>query len=72
MKRIRAIIKPFRFLSMQMAIGLVCWMTYRAANHDLGAAATLFIVMQVGAVVGSLWATRLRREMTGGTSRVLN
>lgn len=60
------------FIAVQLAIGLVCWMTYRAAAPDLGPAATVFIVMQVSAVVGSIWANRLRRTMTSGASRVLN
>jgi hypothetical protein len=62
--------------ALQLAIGLVCWMTYRAAAPDLGPAATVFIVMQVGAVAGSIWANRLRRRIAHPSppslSRVLN
>ena len=53
------------FLAVQLAVG-------RAAAPDLGPAATVFIVMQVSAVIGSIWANRLRRKMTCGCSRVLN
>ena len=60
------------FAAVQLAIGLVCWMTYRTAAHDLGSVAVVFIVMQTSAVIGSLWANRLRRKVTCGASRVLN
>jgi hypothetical protein len=60
------------FWAVQLAIALVCWMTYRTAGGDLGPAATVFIVMQVSAVIGSMWASRLRRKMTAGPSRGLN
>jgi hypothetical protein len=60
------------FLAVQIAIGLVCWLTYETTAHDLGSAAIVFIVMQVSAVIGSLWANRLRRKMTCNASGVLN
>jgi hypothetical protein len=60
------------FLAVQIAIALVCWLTYRMASHDLGSAAIVFIVMQVSAVIGSLWANRLRRKMTCNASGALN
>jgi len=64
------------FVAVQVAIGLVCWMTYRAAAPDLGPAATAFIVMQVGAVAGTIWANRVRKRIASPSppslSRVLN
>ncbi len=60
------------FIAVQLAIGLVCWMIYRAAAPDPGPAATAFMVMQVGAVAGSIWVKRLRRRLTSGDSRFLN
>jgi hypothetical protein len=59
-------------LPAQLAIGLICWLTYRAAAPDLGPVATVFIVMQVSAVIASMWANRLRRRMTSVTSRLIN
>ena len=47
-------------------------MFYRAAAPDPGPAATAFMVMQVGAVAGSLWVNRLRGGLTSGDSRFLN
>jgi hypothetical protein len=60
------------FLPVQLAIGLICCLTYRAAAPDLGPAATVFIVMQVSAVIGAMWANRLQRRMTSVTSRLIN
>ena len=59
-------------IGAQLAIGLICWMIYRAAAPDPGLAATAFMVMQVGAVVGSIRLKRLRRRLTLGDSRFLN
>jgi hypothetical protein len=55
-----------------LAIGLVCWIAYQAAAPDLVPAATVFIIMQVSALVGSMWANRLRRTPTPSGSSVLN
>jgi hypothetical protein len=60
------------FLAVQLAIGLICWMTYRAAAPNLGPSVVMFVVMQVSAVIGSMWANRLRRKTMVGVSRVLN
>jgi hypothetical protein len=60
------------FLAAQLAIGLVCWIAYQAAAPDLVPAATVFIIMQVSALVGSMWANRLRRTPTPSGSSVLN
>ena len=60
------------FFPAQLVIGLICWLTYRAAAPDLGPVATVFIVMQVSAVIGAMWANRLRRRMTSVTSRLIN
>jgi hypothetical protein len=60
------------FLAAQLAIGFLCWIAYQAAAPDLGPAATVFIIMQVSALVGSMWANRLRRTLTSSGSSVLN
>ena len=60
------------FLPVQLAIGLICCLTYRAAAPDLSPAATVFIVVQVSAVIASMWANRLRKRMTSVTSRLIN
>jgi len=60
------------FFPAQLAIGLICWLTYRAAAPDLGPVATVFIVTQVSAVIASMWANRVRRRMTSVTSRLIN
>jgi hypothetical protein len=60
------------FFPAQLAIGLICWLTYTAAAPDLGPVATVFIVMQVSAVIASMWANRVRRRMTSVTSRLIN
>jgi hypothetical protein len=60
------------FIALELAIGFVCCMVYRAAAPDLAPAATAFIVMQVGAVAGSIWANRLRKKVTCSVSRLFN
>ena len=60
------------FIVLQLTAALVSWLIYRAAAHDLGPAGTAFVLMQVCAVVGSLWANRLRRKMTPGVARLFN
>ena len=60
------------FFAVQLAIAAVCWMTYRAAGSDFVPVGTVFIVMQVSAVIGSMWASRLHTKMTAAGSRVVN
>ena len=60
------------FLAAQLAIGLVCWIAYQAAAPDLVPAATVFVIMQVSALVGSMWAYRLRRTLISSRPSVLN
>jgi small-conductance mechanosensitive channel len=60
------------FLAAQLAIGLVCWIAYQAAAPDLVPAATVFVIMQVSALVGSMWANRLRRTLISSRPSVLN
>ena len=57
---------------VQLAIALICWLIYRAAAPDPGPAATVFIVLQVSAVIASMWTNRLRRRARSVTSRLLN
>jgi hypothetical protein len=59
-------------IALQLATAFVCWMVYRAAAPDLAPVATAFIVMQVGAVAGSIWANRLRKRVTCSVSRLFN
>jgi hypothetical protein len=59
-------------LAAQLAIGLLCWLAYQAAAPDLVPAATAFIIMQVSALVGSMWANRLQKAPTSSGSSALN
>ena len=47
-------------LITQVVIAIVTWIAY-LGQRQWFTAALLFLVMQVGAVVGAAWALRLRR-----------
>ena len=60
------------FIPVQLFIGAVCWMVYRATNHQLPPTTLFLIVMQVGAVMGAMWANRLQKKTTRSTSCLPN
>jgi hypothetical protein len=53
------------FWFMQVLICLVTCGIYLTMNHLVVAAALFFVVMQVSAVVGAMWASRLKRKLEG-------
>jgi hypothetical protein len=60
------------FVSVQLFAGAICWMVYRATNHQLPPTAVFFISMQVGAVLGAMWANRLRKKVARSMSCLPN
>jgi hypothetical protein len=49
------------FVRMQLVIAIVTVATYLGMGHMLARSAVFFLMMQVGAVVGAVWAVRLKR-----------
>ena len=51
-----------RFWGMQTFIAFVVVAVYFAMGHRVVPAATFFVTMQIGALVGAAWADRLKRK----------
>ena len=48
------------FTGIQAVIWIVSTVIYFSLGHSLSRAATFFVVMQLSAVIGALWAARLK------------
>ena len=55
------------FSRTQVVIAAVTIGTYWYMGHGAARSATFFLVMQIGAVVGAMWGTRLKRKVDGQT-----
>jgi hypothetical protein len=55
------------FLFIQVLIALITVGVYLNARHLVLVAALFFVAMQVSAVFGAMWATRLKRKLEGPT-----
>jgi uncharacterized membrane protein YfcA len=53
------------FSKTQVVIAAVTIGTYWYLGQAAARSATFFIVMQIGAVVGAMWGTRLKRKVDG-------
>lgn len=53
--------KTFKSVQAAIAIATIC--IYFGLHRMAFVTATFFLVMQAGALVGALWAKRLRRKM---------
>ena len=53
------------FSRTQVVIAAATIATYFYLGHVATRSAAFFIVMQIGAVVGAMWGTRLRRKVDG-------
>jgi len=51
------------FLRIQSVILIVSCAAFFAADHRLVAAGAFFLVMQIGAVLGAVWAVRLKHRV---------
>ena len=51
------------FVGTQMVIALLTIAVVARTHRSWLAAAAVFLVMQLGALAGALWASRLRRRM---------
>jgi hypothetical protein len=51
------------FLGIQVLSGGATAWVYFGLTHNWASAAWIFLVMQVGGVLGAAWATRLRRKI---------
>lgn len=51
------------FAGVQLVIGLVTLWAFYTCGKNATAAAAFFVVMQVGAVLGAAWASRLRKKL---------
>jgi hypothetical protein len=51
------------FLRMQIMIAVVTVMIYMKLGHSVVIAAGFLLAMQLGAVVGAMWGTRLKRKI---------
>jgi hypothetical protein len=51
------------FLFIQLLILMVTAAVFQSAQHRLAVAAFFFLFMQLSSVIGSMWATRLRRKL---------
>ncbi len=54
-----------RFFGMQTFIAVVVVAVYFAMNRRVAPPATFFVTMQLGALVGAAWASRLSRRLQG-------
>jgi hypothetical protein len=54
------------FLFIQLLILLVSWTVYQGAERRLDVTSFFFFTMQLCSVIGSMWATRLRRKLEQG------
>jgi uncharacterized membrane protein YfcA len=53
------------FLGMQCAIALIAYVIHTQTYRQWQTTAVFVAVMQVGALVGAAWASRLRRKIQG-------
>ena len=60
------------FIALQFFSLAVSWMLYRITTPLLTPAAVFFLSMQVSAVLGSMWANRLRKETQSSSTMMLN
>jgi len=51
------------FKSVQAAIAIATIAIYFGLQHRASVTVVFFLMMQVGSLVGALWANRLRRKM---------
>ena len=51
------------FARMQLMIALITTLVFFGLNRMWMVAATFFVVMQVGSLVGATWASRLKRKI---------
>jgi hypothetical protein len=51
------------FFLIQLVILMVTWTVFRAAENRIDVTLFFFLTMQVGSVIGSVWAARLRRKL---------
>ena len=58
------------FLLMQLLIVLIAAQVHRQAQHIWVVTLVFFLVMQLGALVGALWAGRLRRRLVASSCEV--
>jgi len=55
------------FYKTQVIIGAATIGTYLWLGHVAVRSAAFFLVMQIGAVAGAMWGTRLKRKVDGQT-----
>ncbi len=55
------------FVMVQLATLVVSFMAYLASNHAVIPPLVFFAFMQMSAVLGAMWANRLRRKMQSAT-----
>ena len=53
------------FSKTQAIIAVATIGTYLYLGHGVARSAAFFVVMQIGAVVGAMWGTRLKRKVDG-------
>ena len=58
--------KTFAYMQLMIAIATIA--IYLTMNHLSVLAGLFFLVMQLGAVLGAMWATRLKRKLEGAGS----
>ena len=51
------------FLRIQSVILVVTCAVFFAAEHRLAASGAFFLMMQIGAVLGAVWAVRLKHRV---------
>jgi hypothetical protein len=54
------------FLGIQVVIAMVTCMAFLGTGYRLPAAAVFFAVMQFGAVLGAMWAVRIKGKFELG------
>ena len=58
------------FWPMQAIIHLVTLGVYFGLDHLIARAAAFWVIMQIGAVIGAMWAVRLKSLIQRGGSRL--
>ena len=50
------------FRAIQLVIAIITGVIFFKTQHQLVPTLVFFLIMQVGAVLGAMWATRLKRK----------
>jgi hypothetical protein len=56
------------FLWTQLAVLLIAFQIHRLVHYQWNISGVFFVTMQLGAVLGAMWAVRLKRKLAATSS----